>query len=282
MDDQPDPNNPSKSRPGGSYALVNGLNLYYEIHGAGRPLVLLHGGLMTLEAFGPLLPALAATRQVIAVELEGHGRTLDLDRPLSAEQMAEDIAALLDRLGLPPVDLFGYSLGGMVGLRLAMRHAARLRRLVVVSAPYSNAGYYPAMVDGWPGMTVQAFAGSPVEQAYLRTAPHPERWPLVIDKARRSLMGFPGWPAAEIRAIQTPTLLILGDSDIVRPEYAVEMFRLLSGSRASGGAVSRPQTQLAVLPGVTHFDILSRLDLLLPVVLPFLDGPPDGAGTAGG
>ena len=257
----------------GRYAVVNGLNMYYEIHGAGKPLVLLHGGFMTIEALGPLLPALAQTRQVLAVELEGHGRTADLDRPLSAEQMAEDVAGLLGQLGIKQADFFGFSLGGVTALRIAVRHPDLVRKLVIVSASYSNEGFYPAIVASWPGMSPQALARTPMEQAYAQVAPDPQHWPVFVDKLKHALMDFKGWPASDIQSIKAPTLLVIGDTDVIRPEYAVEMFRLLGGGKADGGMSGVPNSQFAVLPGTTHFSILTRTDLLLPIVTPFLDAP---------
>lgn len=262
------------------YASVNGLEMYYEIHGAGRPLVLLHGGFMTIETLGPLLPALAQTRQVIAVELEGHGRTADLDRPLSANQMAEDVAGLIERLGVAPADVAGFSLGGVSAMRLAMRRPDLVRKLVLISAVSNNAGYYPATTAGWPDMSPQVMAGSPWEPAYARVAPHPERWPIFVDKMKHALMDFQGWTAADIQAIKAPVLMVLGDADLVRPEHAVEMFRLLGGAPEDGGMGELPASQLAILPGTTHFSILYRTDLLLPIVIPFLDTSASSSGSA--
>lgn len=257
----------------GSYALVNGLKLYYEIHGTGKPLLLLHGGLMTIATLGPLLPALAQTRQVIAVELEGHGHTADLDRPLSVEQMAEDVAGLLGQLGIKQTDVFGFSMGGQTALRLTIRHPDLVRKLVVVSAPYNNEGFYPAVVAGWADMSPQFFVGTWMEQAYRRTAPDPNHFPVFMAKVKHSLVEFKGWPASDIQSIKVPTLLLLGDADLVRPEYAVEMFRLLGGSKQDGSVGALPNSQLAILPATTHFTILSRTDLLIPIVIPFLDAP---------
>ena len=252
------------------YATVGGLRLYHEVHGEGRPLVLLPGGFMTLEALGPLLPALAADRRVIAVELEGHGRTADLDRPLSVDQMAHDVAGLIEQLGLGAVDLFGFSLGGMAALRLAILHPERVRKLVVVSAGYGADGFYPATMVGWPSMSAKTFAGSPAERAYLDVAPQPERWAGFVDKVKLCLMGSRGWPLAEVAAIKATVLLALGDADLVRPEHALEMFRLLGGARPDGGLEGPTASQLAVLPGATHFDILDRPELT-PMVARFLD-----------
>ena len=260
--------------------LKNGLNLYYEIHGAGQPLLLMPGGFMTIDALGPLLPALAQTRQVIAVELEGHGRTADLDRSLSYEQMAEDVAGLLGHLGIARADVFGFSLGGITGLRLAIRRPELVRKLVAASVIYSNEGYYASIVAGWPSMSHQALAGTPMEQVYAQTAPNPEHWPVFVDKVKHALMDFEGWPPEDIQSILAPTLLLFGDADIIRLEYAVEMFRLLGGG-VPGDFVGLPQSQLAVLPGTGHgippTGLASRADLLLPIVEPFLEAPmPEG------
>jgi pimeloyl-ACP methyl ester carboxylesterase len=259
-----------KARATGRYALVNGLNMYYEIHGEGQPLVLLHGGFMVIEAMEPLLSLLAQSSQVIAVELEGHGRTADLDRPLSTEQMAHDVAGLIEQLGLAQTDVLGFSLGGRVALRLTIQRPDLVRKLVVISAGYSNDGFYPMTMVGWPSLSHEALAGTPMEQAYAQTAPDPSRWPSFVGKIREALMSFKGWSPEEIRAIKVPTLLVLGDADFIRPEYAVEMFRLLGGAPEHGGMGELPQSQLAVLPGTTHFNILDRTDLLLPIVTPFL------------
>ena len=260
----------------GQYATVNGLKIYYEVHGQGRPLVLLHGGLMNIPALGPLLPALAAGRQVVAVELEGHGRTRDLDRPLSLDQMTTDVAGLINQLGLRDADVFGFSMGGAVAMRLASRHAELVRKLVLVSTGYSNDFFYPSVLAQWPGLSAEGLKGTPMETAYLQTAPDPARWPVFIDKMKQMMLGTAPLQPAEIGAIKAPTLLMLGDADLIRPEAAVDMFRLLGGARPDGGMAGLPESRFAVLPGTTHFDILYRLDLLLPMVSQFLDGTPAG------
>lgn len=262
-----------RNDPRGGYAAVDGLSMYYEVHGIGEPLVLLHGGFMTIDAFGPLLPSLAQFRQVIAIELEGHGRTADLDRPLSVEQMAEDVVVLLDQIGIRRADFFGFSMGGMVSLRIAIRHAERVSRLVAVSTPYNIEGYLPSVVAGWPGMTPEVLAGTPMEQVYAQTAPDPDHWPVFVAKMRASLMSFKGWPDSDIQSIQSPTFIILGDADLIRLEHGVRMFRLLAGEKIEAGMGELPKSQLAVLPGTSHFSILYRLDLLLPVIMPFLGVP---------
>src|SRR5918995_1847402 len=266
----------------GNYAEVNGLNMYYEIHGMGQPLVLLHGAYMTIEAMGEVVPALAETRQVIAMELQGHGRTADVrDRPITYEQMADDVAALLWHLGIEKADVFGYSMGGGVALQIAVRHPEVVRKLVVASASYTSEGMHPELLEMIPTLTPEAFAGSPIEEAYLRTAPNPDDFPTLVAKMKRLDMEPFAWPPEDIRGIAAPTLLLVGDSDAIRLEHAVELFQLLGGG-VMGDLADLPKSQLAVLPGTTHFvppgsAVLDRADWLLSIIPPFLDAPmPEG------
>lgn len=168
-----------------SYALVNGLNIYYEIHGSGQPLILLPGGFMTVEAMGEIVPQLAATRRVIAVELQGHGHTADIERTLRFELMAEDIAALIRRLGLEQADIFGFSLGGGVGLQTAIRHPEVVRKLALASTAFKRDGWYPEVLAGMASISVETFAGTPIHEAYLKTSPKPEAWPTFVAKMRQ-------------------------------------------------------------------------------------------------
>src|ERR687890_2212721 len=258
----------------GNYAEVNGLNIYYEIHGSGQPLVLLHGAYMTIDLMGEIVPALAESRQVIAVELQGHGRTADIDRPLSYELMADDIAALIEHLGFEEADVFGYSMGGGVALQIAIRHPEVVRKLVVASASYTSDGMYPELLEMIPTITPEVFAGSPIEEAYLRTAPSPEDFPNLVAKLKQLDMEPFAWPPEDVRGIAAPTLLIIGDSDAIRLEHAVEMFRLLGGG-VMGDLAGLPKSQLAVLPGTTYFippgsGVLDRADWLVSMITPFL------------
>ncbi len=263
--------------PKGDYAEVNGLEMYYEIHGMGRPLVVLHGAYMTIGTMGPVVPSLAETRQVVAVELQGHGHTADIDRPLSYEQMADDVAALMKHLGIERADVFGYSMGGGVALQVAIRHPEMVRKLVVASASYTSDGMHPELLAMFPTITPEIFAGSPIEEAYLRTAPNPGDFPALVAKLKQLDMEPYAWSPEDIQGIASPTLLIIGDSDAIRPEHAVELFRLLGGG-VPGDLAGLPQSQLAVLPGTTHFvppgfAVLDRADWLLLMIPPFLDVP---------
>jgi pimeloyl-ACP methyl ester carboxylesterase len=265
--------------PQSGYAPVNGLRMYYEIHGSGEPLVLLHGSFGAIDLWRPILTTLAETHQVIAVELQGHGHTADiLDRPLSYEQMADDVAALMEHLGIVHADGVGYSMGGTTGLQLAIRHPDRVRKLVAVSPNYRSDGYYPELLAGLQQMTLEIFAGTPEEAAYLRHAPHPEDFPVLVEKLKVLPQAF-AFPDEDVAAITAPTLVVLGDSDIVRPEHAVALFRLLGGGVPSDLTGSLPSSQLAILPGTTHRSIVGeRADQLLAVVAPFLAAPmPDAA-----
>jgi pimeloyl-ACP methyl ester carboxylesterase len=256
------------------YASVNGLEMYYEIHGAGRPLVLLHGAMCTIETdFATVLPIFASSRKVIAIEQQAHGRTADIDRPLSYEQMAEDTASLLRQLEIQHADFFGHSLGGGIALQIALRHPELVRKWVWAGAPsYSVDGFYPELRDNFDQLTPEMLAGTPWAQAYARTAPKPEAWPTLVGKVRDMDMKETGWPAEAVRSIAAPALLVLGDSDIIRPEHTVEMFRLLGGGVA-GDLVGLPKSQLAVLPGTTHIAVVERSDWLVSMISGFLDAP---------
>jgi pimeloyl-ACP methyl ester carboxylesterase len=254
------------------YAPVNGLEMYYEIHGSGPPLVLLHGALMTIEGFGKLLPALARTRQVIALEQQAHGRTADLERPLDYEQMADDTAALLGQLGIRQADLFGYSMGATIVLRVAIQHPELVRKLVLAAPAYRPEGFYPEVLENIRNLKPGDFTGSPWLEGYTRVAPDPDHWPALLAKVQKLVGEFGGWPPDEIRSITAPAMVIVADSDVVRPEHAVELFRLVGGG-VPGDAVGLPRSRLAVLPGTTHVTLVDRADWLTQMVNEFLDAP---------
>ncbi len=256
------------------YVPVHGLNMYYEIHGTGQPLVLLHGAFSAIgTSFGQLLPGLARTRQVIAFELQAHGRTADIDRPLSLEGMADDVAAALPQLGIERADIFGYSTGAAVALRVAIRHPDLVRKLVLASITYTLSGVHPGLMDGLADMEPEMMFGSPWHEEYMRIAPNPENFATLFAKKTRMDSEIQDLPAEAIRAIKAPTLLIIGDSDLVRPEHAVEMFRLLGGGVFGDTPAGLPNSQLAILPGTSHVTVVNRADLLLAVIPPFLDAP---------
>ena len=270
----------SSGSPGtGRYAEVNGINLYYEIHGAGRPLVLLHGGLGSGEMFGPVLPRLAARHQVVAVDLQGHGRTADIDRPLDVRLMADDIAALIDHLGLKEPDVVGYSLGGGVALLTAAKYPAKIRRLVAVSANIRPDAIYPEMRAQQGQVSADAaefMKETPMYQLYQKVAPRPEDFPRLLEKIGESMSKDYDF-AEEVRGLQVPTLIVAADGDMAPPSHYVEVFKLLGGGLRDGGWMSEGRPAgghaLAILPGLTHYNIFSS-PLFAAVTLAFLDDQP--------
>ena len=254
------------------YLPVNGLQMYYEIRGAGQPLVLLHGAFSAIgTSFGQLLPGLAQGRQVVAVELQGHGRTADVDRPMTLEGMADDVAAAIDQLGIEPADIFGYSTGAAVALQLVIRHPDAVRKLVLASVTYTLDGVHPGLMEGLGEMTPEMMHGSPWHEEYVRIAPRPEDFPTLFAKKTQMDQQIKDLPDEAIRAIKAPTLLIIGDSDLVRPEHAVEMFRLLGGGVFGDTPAGLPASQLAILPGTSHVSLVNRSELLVPIITSFLD-----------
>jgi pimeloyl-ACP methyl ester carboxylesterase len=264
----------------GNRLSVNGLEMYYEAHGTGRPLVLLHGALSTIgTSFAAVLPRLAEIRYVIAVEQQAHGHTLDVDRPLTYRQMADDTAELLRRLDIERADFFGYSMGAGIALELAIRRPELVRRLAVASLAYDKDGFHAEIVENIESTDAEDLAGSIFQEAYAKVAPNPQNWPMLIAKCNQLDREFEGWPPAEIQTIAAPTMVIIGDSDIVRPEHAVQTFRLLGGG-VEGDSAGLPRSQLAVLPGSTHLTIVDRADWLASMISGFLDGPASGAPQA--
>jgi pimeloyl-ACP methyl ester carboxylesterase len=262
----------------GQYADVNGINLYYETHGAGRPLVLLHGGLGSGEMFGPTLPTLAEHHQVIAPDLQGHGRTGDIDRPLDVKLMADDIAALIRHLGLDRPDLVGYSLGGGVALFTARKYPEFVRKLVVVSAHAKRDAVYPDMLAQQgqvSAASVEALKDTPMYELYQRVAPRPEDFGRLLDKVGAS-MAVDFDFREDIRALQVPTMFAAADADMAPPRHYVEIFELLDGGLRDGGwaGEGRPQGghALAIIPGATHYDVATS-PVLAAAVLAFLDAP---------
>src|SRR5499427_1776715 len=260
----------------GQYARVNGLNLYFEAHGDGRPLILLHGGLMSGETFGPTLPMLAERHQVVAVDLQGHGRTADIDRPIDVRLMADDIAALIDHLGVDRPDIVGYSLGGGVALHTAAKYPAKVRRLVAASANIRPDAIYPEMraQQGQVSAAAAEFMkDTPMYELYQRVAPHPGDFPRLLDKIGEA-MAVDFDFTAEVRGLQVPTLIVAADADMAPPSHYAEVFRLLDGGLRDGGWMGEGRPRgghaLAILPGLTHYNLFSS-PLFAAVILAFLD-----------
>lgn len=245
----------------GQYADVNGVHLYFETHGEGRPLVLLHGGLMSGEAWGAALPALAAHHRVIAVDLQGHGRTADIDRPLDTAHMADDVAALIDHLGIGPADVVGFSLGGGVALQVAIRHPEKVNRAVAASAHIRRDAVYADMLaqqSQVSGAAAEFMKETPMYELYARVAPRPEDFPRLLDKIGEA-MAKDFDLTEEVRGIRVPTLIMAADADMAPPSHFAEVFTLLDGGQRDGGwgGEGRPKGghALAILPGLTHYNV---------------------------
>jgi pimeloyl-ACP methyl ester carboxylesterase len=258
------------------YAPVNGLNLYYEIHGSGAPLILIHGGLGTASMFTEIMPALSQNRQVITLDLQGHGRTADIDRPITCEAMADDVAALIRYLKLDRADVMGYSLGGQVALRTAIQHPDLVRKLVIVSATFRRDGWYPELLVPMMAMSAQTavkLQQSPIYVAYIKVAPRPQDWGRLNAKIGAMFRTDYDW-SAEVAAIKAPTLLIFGDTDYIRPEHVLQFFELLGGGKYSGlDGSEAADTRLAILPNMTHSRIFAAPQLA-PIANAFLDATP--------
>ena len=259
----------------GGYAPVNGLELYYEISGAGDPLILLHGGFGATEMFAGILPALTATRKVIAVDLQGHGRTADIDRPWRIESMADDIAALIAHLDLGKATVMGYSLGGAVALQTAIRHPEVVDRLIAVSTPFKRTGWYAESLTAMDQMgehVAEFMRQTPMYEMYARIAPRPEDWAKIWGKMGDLLRQDYDWSAG-VAGLTMPTMIVIGDADSLPPAHAAEFFGLLGGGQRDGSWDRSGVTahRLAILPNATHYDIFYS-PALAESVVPFLNG----------
>jgi pimeloyl-ACP methyl ester carboxylesterase len=260
----------------------NGVNYYYQIHGrpqpGSTPLLLLHGGMGQIEMFGPVLTALAAHRQIIGVDLQGHGRTSLGTREFSLPEMGDDMAAILKALGYGKIDVLGYSMGGGVALRLAVQHPETVRRLVLVSTPYAQDGFYPEMLPMQAAMSAamaEQMKGTPIYQSYSAVAPHPEDFPKLLDRMGAYMRKPYDW-SADVGKLTMPVMLVYGDSDMFRPEHIVKFYQLLGGGLKDAGwnREFMSKNRLAILPNVTHYE-MGNSPVLAATVEPFL-GAPEG------
>src|SRR5215813_6605272 len=256
------------------YAPVNGLKMYYEIHGQGDPVVLLHGSFMTITNNWPdAIAMLAKSRQVIAVEMQGHGRTADIDRDFSYENLADDIAALLDYLKIPQADVLGYSMGGGVAMQLAIRHPDKVRKVVSISFAFRTDGFVKEGVEAFPKLQPEAFKGSPIETEYKRLSPTPDEFDRFVKRLVQIAIKPFDFGAEKLKATQAPMLFIHGDADGVRLEHIAEMFRLKGGG-THGDLGPRSESRLAILPNTTHVTLMNKMDVIVPMVNDFLDAKP--------
>ena len=255
----------------GARVKVNGMQLYYEVSGAGEPLVVLHGAYMNIPSMGAIIPQLARTHRVYALELQGHGRTTDIDRPITYQHMADDVAAFMDAVGLAKADVFGYSMGSAVGLQLAIRHPAKVSRLVAASVAYDVKGWQPAFTEMIPTMTVEMMVGMPFAADYRKLAPNPDGFP----ELARKLIALEKEPMAweeQVKTVKAPVLVIAGDADVVTLEHSVALFRLLGGGMMGDMGKPLSPSRLAILPATSHTAVITQSDLLLALIEPFLKG----------
>lgn len=261
------------------YAEVDGLRIYYQVHGdlaSGQtPLLVLHGALMSGDAMEPMISRFAAARPVIAIDQRGHGRTGDAEGPITYELLADDAASVLQVLDVATADVLGYSMGGNTAILMAIRHPERVGKLIPISGTYRRDGWYPEVLEGIARMTAEFFAGSAMEAEYRRLSPNPEAFPTLVEEIK-ALEALPNsWPDEEMRAIRGKTMVVIGDADSVTLEHAVEMFKLRGGgdptAAAQGFLTEAPKARLAILPGTSHIGIMANADLIATLVTPFLD-----------
>jgi len=257
--------------PESGYADVNGMRMYYEVSGSGDPLVVLHGAYMNIPSMGEIVPALAEHYKVYALEFQGHGRTNDIDRPITYPALADDVALFMEELGLEKADVFGYSMGAAAGLQLAIRHPEKVDRFIAASVTYDVEGWQPAFREFLPNMTVEMMSAMPFVEDYRKLAPDPDGFPALAEK----LIALEHEPQAwgdDVKALKTPVLIITGDADFATLEHSVAMFRLLGGGVMGDMGVPLPASRLAVLPATSHTAVISQTDLLMALIEPFLAG----------
>jgi len=250
---------------------VRGMQMYYEVSGSGEPLVVLHGAYMNIISMGAIIPKLAQTHKVYAVELQGHGRTTDIDRPITYPNLADDVAAFMDAVRLTRADIFGYSMGAGAGLQLAIRHPSKVNKLVAASGQYDTEGWQPEFKAAIPQMTVEMIVQMPFAAEYRKLAANPEGFPALA----RKLIALEKEPMAwgeQVKSLKTPVLIITGDADVATLEHSVAMFRLLGGGFMGDMGKPLPASRLAVMPATAHTAVITQPDLLLAFIEPFLKG----------
>ena len=260
-----------EAKAAGSRVNVHGMQMYYEVSGSGQPLIVLHGAYMSIPSMGAIIPRLARTHKVYALELQGHGRTTDIDRPITYPNLADDVAAFMDAVGLEKADVFGYSMGAAVGLQLAIRHPARVNKLIAASVAYDAEGWQPEFRAFIPQMKVETFLELPFAKEYRKLAPHPEGFPELV----RKLIALEKEPMAwegDVKSLKTPMLIVTGDADVATLEHSVALLRMLGGGGMGDMGKPLPASRLAVLPATSHTAVITQPDLLLAFIDPFLKG----------
>ena len=256
------------------YAPVNGLKMYYEIHGSGEPVVLLHGAFMAISGdWTDWINELAKTREVIAVEMQGHGRTGDINRDITYENLSDDVAGLLDYLKIPQADIVGYSLGGGVAIQCAIRHPEKVGKVVVISAPFRRDGWVKEANDAWPNFTWETLKGTPAEVEWKKMNPNPNGFPDFFNHIKAAALRPYDFGAEKLKATKAPMFFINGDVDGVRLDHIAEMYRL-KGGEVLGDVRPRPESRLAIIPNTTHVTLMSRMSVIVPMVNDFLDAKP--------
>lgn len=264
----------AQEKPTTGYAPVNGLKMYYEVYGNGDPVVLLHGSFMTItNNWTGWIGELAKTRRVIAIEMQGHGRTADINRDFSDENLADDVAALLDYLKIPSADLIGYSLGGGVAMQCAIRHPEKVRKVVSISAVFRHDGFVKEGLDAFPQLTAEAFKGSPIETEYKKLSPTPDEFPNFVKRVIAMALKPYDFGADNLKATKAPIFFIHGDADGVRLDHIAEMYRL-KGGEIHGDMRPHPESRLAILPNTTHVTLMNRMTTIVPMVNDFFDAKP--------
>lgn len=264
----------AQQKPTTGYAPVNGIKMYYEVHGSGEPVVLLHGAFMTITTnWAGWIDELAKTRKVIAVEMQGHGRTADTGRALTGENHADDVAALLKYLKVARADLIGYSMGGNVAMHVAVRHPDQVRRVVVISSTFRRDGMVQEGADAIDKLTAEAFKGTPLETEYKRLSPTPDQFPKFVERMVNAESKAKDLTAAQLQSTTAPMFFIHGDADGIRLEHVAEMFRLKGGG-THGDLGPRSASRLAILPNTTHVTLMDRMSTIVPMVNDFLDAKP--------
>ncbi|WP_018012385.1 alpha/beta fold hydrolase [Sinorhizobium medicae] len=261
----------AQSEPAGDRVSVNGMEMYFEISGEGDPLIVLHGAYMNIPSMGAIIPKLAETHKVYAIEFQGHGRTTDIDRPITYSNLADDVAAFMDAVQIEKADVFGYSMGAGAGLQLAIRHPGKVKKLAAASVAYDAEGWQPEFKAFIPQMSVEMFVNMPFAEDYRKLAANPDGFPELV----RKLIALEKEPMAwepEVKALKTPVLIITGDADVATLEHSVALFRLLGGGVMGDMGKPLPASRLAVLPATSHTAVISQPDLLHAFVEPFLQG----------